>query len=771
MANYDYLALSPVGFEELCAAIVSEREQCFVERFTEGADGGIDLRMTKDGKTCIFQCKRYDRFSSLYTSLQKEVAKVEELNPDRYGVLTSAKLTPMQKTKIAKLFDGYIKKTEDIIGRHELNDLLAKENYQWVVDQTPGLWLPSFSTVARILFNRIVGRSNHLVTEFAKKNKRSIWTGGIQKALKKLRQNRVLVVAGNPGVGKTTAAELLALKSVREGFRLYVTYSDIGELEDVWNERERQVFLYDDFLGSNYCEAIENAGDTKICAFMNRVSDSDNKQFIITSRTTVLERGVADSEKLNRSGIAKSPYVCNLDELSGFEKAKILYNHMYYSNLSELWLKEIVSKRNYLQIVTHANFNPRLIEFFLQKENLPPDLKPEGFIAHVRYTLDHPDEVWRGLFSSQLNPLEHALVWVVFLERGCEEDFVISSFNVMCQNQMIVRTLKSINYLRTINSLLGSVLAREIKTFHRISIELKNPSIGDYLINSCKANLHIVEAALLAANNCRAINRFEEICRMAGISDSLKLEVYIRVFQQLDWNRSPKHDSIIKLACLMMGIESGRARDLIARKIKLYDGEFRMQAGSELLIHLLSQLDHAGSNIVTDVGLELSTERIASLFSSCSDFDSGVELYELMKKYGIPEPDNLADRLTDAMGETVSEKLISNLSEPEFEINGYSDWQIQSEDEGRLARELYAEIEDKIDDAGIPKHLVNIEAIMDSVDFKDYFQPSKEELDRYREYESDDYYYGRQESGSAKSVSFEETVDGIFRGFSHGAIK
>ena len=85
--------------------------------------------------------------------------------------------------------------------------------------------------------------------------------------------------------------------------------------------------------------------------------------------------------------------------------------------------------------------------------------------------------------------------------------------------------------------------------------------------------------------------------------------------------------------------------------------------------------------------------------------------------------------------------------------------------------ELYAEIEDKIDDAGIPKHLVNIEAIMDSVDFKDYFQPSKEELDRYREYESDDYYYGRQESGSAKSVSFEETVDGIFRGFSHGAIK
>ena len=64
MANYNFLNLSPYEFENLTRDLLQKHLECYIESFTNGRDGGIDLRCAKFGNT-IIQCKRYDNFNNL----------------------------------------------------------------------------------------------------------------------------------------------------------------------------------------------------------------------------------------------------------------------------------------------------------------------------------------------------------------------------------------------------------------------------------------------------------------------------------------------------------------------------------------------------------------------------------------------------------------------------------------------------------------------------------------------------------------------------------
>ena len=79
MPSYDFKMLSWVDFEELSRDLLASELECHVESFHWGADGGVDLRYTNDGKETIVQCKHYasSDFKTLYRVLKKELVKVE----------------------------------------------------------------------------------------------------------------------------------------------------------------------------------------------------------------------------------------------------------------------------------------------------------------------------------------------------------------------------------------------------------------------------------------------------------------------------------------------------------------------------------------------------------------------------------------------------------------------------------------------------------------------------------------------------------------------
>ena len=94
MNGYDFLVLSPHEFENISRDLLQQKLSVFIESFTTGRDGGIDLRFAKSKtENVIIQAKRYKDFNSLYISLKGEAAKVTTMAPTRYILATSAGLT------------------------------------------------------------------------------------------------------------------------------------------------------------------------------------------------------------------------------------------------------------------------------------------------------------------------------------------------------------------------------------------------------------------------------------------------------------------------------------------------------------------------------------------------------------------------------------------------------------------------------------------------------------------------------------------------------
>ena len=101
MPAYTFADLSPLDFEILSRDLLQKELQITLESFKPGRDGGIDFRcFTETQKTLVVQCKHYagSGLAQLMSDLKnKEVAKLQKLQPTRYILVTSVALTPANK--------------------------------------------------------------------------------------------------------------------------------------------------------------------------------------------------------------------------------------------------------------------------------------------------------------------------------------------------------------------------------------------------------------------------------------------------------------------------------------------------------------------------------------------------------------------------------------------------------------------------------------------------------------------------------------------------
>ncbi len=133
----------------------------------------------------------------------------------------------------------------------------------------------------RILNNPIKGRSEFLIEEIKTKAKRYVVTDYHNKALEKLNNSHTIIIAGEPGIGKTTLAEHLALIHMEKGFEFCVIENSLNEAEHIFDSETKQLFYFDDFLGSTYLEALEFHQDSHIIKFIARVKKNKNKRIFL----------------------------------------------------------------------------------------------------------------------------------------------------------------------------------------------------------------------------------------------------------------------------------------------------------------------------------------------------------------------------------------------------------------------------------------------------------------------------------------------------------
>jgi adenylate kinase family enzyme len=489
--EYNFSNLNDREFESLGASIIEKNLTKRVEIFKSGRDGGVDGRFwigkTKEG---IIQCKHY--ISTPYTTLisklkSEELAKVKKLNPAKYIFITSKKLSRKNKKEIKAIFHPFILSEADIYGNEDLNVFLSKKENQGIVERNYKLWITSTSVLDLIYNNAIKGRSESTIREIEENAYKYALTENHKKGIKILEENNVVIMTGEPGIGKTTLADNLALYYSAKGFEFCDIEENISEAESIFREREKKKILFycDDFLGSNLYDAISNKRDSHIVKFINRVRKDNSKKFILTSRTNILNKAYSLSHRFQNGKILDNEFLLRVENLTNVDKAKILYNHIYHSNLDDDYLDKIYQDKRYNDIIKHRNFNPRIIEFVTDSVRVG-HISPEEYWKYIIKNLNNPEDIWAEYFQNQTDDCVRALTFLTVYNNGkISEDELRRSYNTFLKIHHVNLgdyTDKSFEAVRKLAT--KSLLNRNRIDKDKFEYVLFNPSITDFVLGS-----------------------------------------------------------------------------------------------------------------------------------------------------------------------------------------------------------------------------------------------------------------------------------------------
>lgn len=500
MIDYNFLTLSPYEFENFTRDILQKHLAVYIESFKSGKDNGIDLRYTESrDKKVIIQAKRYDSYSSLLSALKKEVLKVDKLSPQRYILTTSAGLSPSNKEEIKNIFDPYIKNTEDIIGKDDLNNLLGQ--YKNIEQQYYKLWLSSTNILSTILHNNIHQQSIFEFEKIQEQVKLYVQNDSFNDAMSILNDYRYVIISGIPGIGKTTLARNLVLHYVLKEDYEFVYLSQIDDAYKLYSIGRKQVFLFDDFLGRNFFnERGAFKDDSQIINFIDKIERTPNKRIIITTREYILKQAkkAYESFKIKNVEIAK----CTLDLASytALIKAKILYNHLFFANVPIEYLQNIIEDKKYNTLINHPNYNPRIIQTIVENK-IWNNCLPNEFSHLLISFFDNPTSVWEHIFENSLDTFtQYSLL--VLLNMGTPviiDDWRSAVEEFFRNNVSLNISVDSIKFEKTVKELESTFIKLQKDSFNGFAVEYQNPSIQDFLVYYIEKQDSIIKMLLSSA--------------------------------------------------------------------------------------------------------------------------------------------------------------------------------------------------------------------------------------------------------------------------------
>ncbi|WP_457097674.1 nSTAND3 domain-containing NTPase [Lysobacter sp. P5_B9] len=524
--EYDFSVLNDRDFEILANDLLSKHFGEKIERFKPGKDKGVDGRWFSASGEVVLQYKNWSRsgVEKLISHLAgDELKKIKKLSPERYIVATSVQLSRANKERIKKALHPYIQSEGDIFGREDLHDLLVSSPE--IEMRNPKLWVATGRVLSQIINHGLVGRSGFAMEEIHNFARRYVDTADAERARVTLDRARVLIIKGAPGVGKTTLAHELLLEAAGRGFVPYVLNS-IEEAESIFDGEVQQFFLFDDFLGSNLLEVIRGREDAKIVGFLRRVAARENKRFVLTSRSHILEQGKDCSELFRIEKISTKEFELSVGHLSRLEKAKILYAHIWAGGMPTPALDAIYESNRYMDVISHRNFNPRLVAFITDPDRIA-GLAKEEYWAYVERSFEYPSEIWDHVFRKQVSVDTKDLAYLVgFNGRPISDDELKNAFR---RYSYRVGESDPSFYQRFHDALklaIGSVLTRVVDREGMASLSLFNPSIGDYLLAEAPrlGVLHTVFASLVTASS---LNYLDSLVQLEVVSESDRLEVFM----------------------------------------------------------------------------------------------------------------------------------------------------------------------------------------------------------------------------------------------------
>lgn len=489
MKKYTFEELNDIEFEGLVNDLLSREFGWVIERFKPGKDGGIDGRFLCFGNSGVIQTKHYrgSTISQLVSQIRKvENKKVLALNPDKYIFVTSLSLSPDNKKKIRKAFDTSINLVEnDIFGNNDINAILQK--HPDVHRAYYKLWGESSDMLELFSHPEVESRQISLKQRLCSLNRLFVLTESVGPALDILNREKVLVLTGEPGVGKTTLAEYLCQIYIKEGYAIHVIEAALETEPINFADKEKQVLYYfDDFLGTSYFSSIVGQKDAAIVNIIKQIRSETNKRLILTSRTNILVRAQEASQSYRSYNLSGKQYILNVNDYSKMTKAKILYNHFWHSDIEEIHKLKVLQDSFYMDVIKHRNFNPRLISFILSIDGLEGD----DLCSSMRGHLNNPKQIWDHCYTEQMDDHMRVLVKLCVANGGrIEEDILEEAYGrALVLYNCSTLTNQPTEFQYVIEILCKSLLLRNMNLNGEVFYVGFNPSVTDYVLEKVSSS-------------------------------------------------------------------------------------------------------------------------------------------------------------------------------------------------------------------------------------------------------------------------------------------
>ncbi len=503
MSEYTFHSLSDADFEDLACDLLGAELGVAFQPFAKGRDAGIDLlHGARIHGSTLVQCKHYCRskYANLKSKLTaEELPKLAKLKPSRFILATSLGLTPQNKEELLASLAPHCKGVNDIYGKDDFNALLRR--HPAVETAHYKLWLTSVPVLQRVLRHG-TGVWNAMTKEdIERKMSLYVQTGAYVAAMDILAKHNHCILSGIPGIGKTTLAQVLVTRLMEEGYELIAVRDDVQEAFEALDLAKKQVVYYDDFLGqSSISERLGKNEDRGIARLLAESRRAKHLKVIFTTREYILEDAKRVYEPLSRADLDIAKCIVTVEDYTRGHRARILYNHVYFSGLSHEYAGALLRARGYRRIIDHTGYSPRIVEWMTLGAGAS-GVPPEGFVDRFVQVLDDPAQLWQHAFDNQIGVDARAILfslgsiegWLGLVElravwarlRGIESREASS-----IENKKV--------FHEAMKQLEGS-FTRSRRAQSETAVEFHNPSIKDYVRRRIVADIDVRRSLLHCA--------------------------------------------------------------------------------------------------------------------------------------------------------------------------------------------------------------------------------------------------------------------------------
>lgn len=532
--KYNLDVLSPLEFEKLSKDIISKKLGIDFKIFKPGRDSGIDLRNKDEGIIC--QCKHIQKFSNLKSNLKKEVEKLSKINGlKKYYLIVSTKLTPANEDNIIKLFNNYITSSDQIISYNEIEQFLDEDENIEILKKNSKLWLTSYKVIELFEQKYIDFEVENLLNHITENMSYFVETGIFKECYEKLIKDRLLIISGSPGVGKTINSNMLVAKMIATNPELKlktIVGSNYRELIHSFDKDRFEIIILDDFLGQSYLEK-SNDEINEIISIVEYVKSNPKKYLILNSRLNVISDIRIKNEKFSRllDSLDNNNYMIDMDNITILEKAEILFNLHYFNKVPVQYYEELKKeyfwRPRYEEIVDNRNYNTRIIEYCVlnyKKDNITYN----RYFDYIMENLKNPRQVWHKQFL-RLTSEEIAYLHLMY---SINTSNVPSTFLKECyENVMKTRNfdVEKNNFNNITERLSDNIIIQKIID-QKYVLNTINPSVNDYIMNELKDNLVELKKMI---DECIYIEQF---VNLVNINISLLQDTKINVLKLKSYN-------------------------------------------------------------------------------------------------------------------------------------------------------------------------------------------------------------------------------------------